>query len=207
MSTLIGPQDQRVRDIIGHLTHQLANGWGAFLVARHIHEARASRQINCAHYFFSISEESCIESALLALSRVIVAHNDSINIQYLLSYVEQNHQAFPSVDEKTLTDSVSRHIQELNNISSLIANIREQRNRTIAHLDRRHVTNPSSVYTHPPLDYREVEQAFGLLLGIINTYSGYLRPSEEIRLDNIDAGIDEDSNYLVRLIEEANRRP
>lgn len=201
------PSGQKARDIIGHLAHQLAKGWGAFLVAKRIHEIQASKRINCVHYFFGITEESCIESAILALSRVIVSHDDSINIQYLLNYAEQNHQIFSRAGRQEIMDRVQQHREQLNAISSLIANIKEQRDRTVAHLDRKHITNPSAVYTHPPLNYREVENTFGLLLSIINTYSGYMSPSEEIRLDNIDSGVIEDLNYLVGLIEQENAQP
>lgn len=199
--------DQKARDIIGHLAHQLMKGWGAFFVAKHVHEARASRRINCAHYFFGIAEESCIESAFLALSRIIVPHDDSISIQYLLNYAEQNHQVFSRADRQLIMNYVGQHRQQLDSVSSLIANIKEQRDRTVAHLDRKHVTNPSAVYSHPPLDYTEFENIFRLLLRILNTYLGHLRPSEEIYLDDLDPSITEDLSYLVGLIEQDNLQP
>jgi hypothetical protein len=176
-------------------------------VAKHVHDARSSQRINCAYYFFNTVEEACIESAILALSRVIVPNNDSINVQYLLNYSEQNHHAFPRADQQTIADSVQQHRQQLASISSLIANIKEQRDRTVAHLDRKHVTNPSAVYAYPPLNYMEIESVFGLLLRIINTYSGYLVPSEDIRLDDIEPSVVDDMSYLIKLIEQDNARP
>ncbi|MBN1318448.1 MAG: hypothetical protein JXA42_23410 [Anaerolineales bacterium] len=206
MDRNMNPIDQKARDIIGHLAYQLARGWTTFVVAKHVHEARSGKRINCAHYFFNTVEESCIESAILALSRVLIPHIDSINVQYLLNYSEQNHRVFPRADQQTIIDNVQRHRQQLASISSLIANIKEQRDRTVAHLDRKHVTNPSAVYAYPPLNYLEIESVFSLLLCIINTYSGYLVPSEDIRLDDIEPSVVDDMSCLVKLIEQDNAR-
>jgi len=199
--------DKKARDILRHLTNLLQEGWEAFLVAKHIHEALISKRIRSTYYFFNTTERSCIESAIIALSKIVIPHDDSISIQYLLNYVEQNSQVFSRAESQTIINNVKEHRQQLNAISPLIANIKEQRDHTIAHLDKRHITNPSSLYTYPPPNYIEVENAFELLLNMINTYLGYLVPSNDFRLHSLDARIAEDSNYLIGLIERDNTKP
>jgi len=203
----MNPPDQTVRDIIGHLACQLAKSWQAFLVAKYVHEARSVGRINCSHYFFDSVEESCLEVAILVLAKIVVPNDDSINIHYLLNYSEQNPEAYRSSHEKVIRDCVLQHKKQLENIAPLIANIKEQRDHTIAHLDKKHIKNPSAVYTHPPLDYREVENLYRLLLGAINAYSGYLVPSDDIHLDNIAPEVAGDLQYLTKLIERDNAKP
>ena len=199
--------DRQIRDIIGHLAYQIAWGWQAFHIAKYVHERRANNRINCAHYFFNGVEASTIETAVLTLARLTIPHRDeSITINYLLNYVEQNREAFPQIQESAVLAAIAHHLSQLESLNSLVANIKEQRDKTIAHLDKLHVTNPSAVYTHPPIDFQEVERAFRLLLNIVNVYAGYLRPSEEIRLDDIVPNITDDIEYLTKLVEQDNAR-
>ena len=196
--------DQKARDIIGHLASQLASGWAAFLVAKHIHEVRASKRIDCAHYFFSVVEEACLAYAILGLSKLLVRHDDSVTVEYLLNCSEGKPSIFPGVRREVIADCVSRHRDMLQSMSSTIANVKEQRDRAIAHLDRSHVNKPSAVYTHQPLHYRDVEEAFGLVLGIVNSFAGYLNPSTDIRFDRLAPNVGDDVEYLVGLIERDN---
>ena len=199
--------DNRAREILMQLTNLLQHGWGTLLVAKHIQEARTSKRINSSHFFFSITENSCIESSLIALSKIIIPHDDSISIHYLLNFAEQNHQVFSRSDKQTIIKIIREHRQQLLAISALIANIKEQRDHTLAHLDKKHITNPSIVHTYPPLNYVEVENAFELILNIINTYFGYLSPSYDFRLHSMDSRIAEDTNYLIGLLERDNVKP
>lgn len=199
--------EQQIRDIIGHIAYQIARGWQAFHIAKYVHERRINKRINCAYYFFNGVEDSSIETAVLTLARLTIPHRDeSITISYLLNYAEQNREAFPQIQESTVLATIASHRRQLESLNSLVANIKEQRDKTIAHLDKLHVTNPSAVYTHPPIDYQEVERAFRLLLRIVNVYAGYLRPPEEIRLDDIVPNITDDIEYLTKLIEQDNAR-
>jgi hypothetical protein len=198
--------DQRARKILDYLANQINHGWGSFLVAKHIHLARVGRRINSAYYFFGIAEASCVETAAMALSRIFIPHDDSITIPYLLNYAEQNPQVFSRIDRPTILERIEEHRQELNSISSLISNLKEQRDHALAHLDKKHITNPDAVYTHPPLDYNEVEKTFPLALNIVNTYSRFLVPSNEFRLDSLEPGIVDDISYLTGLIMRDNAR-
>jgi hypothetical protein len=198
--------DNKAREILMELTNLLQHGWGTLLVARHIQEARTSKRINSSHFYFSITENSCIESSIIALSKIIIPHDDSISIHYLLNYAEQNHNVFSRCNKQTILKTIREHRQQLLAISALIANIKEQRDHTLAHLDKKHITNPSIVHTYPPLNYVEVENTFELILNIINTYLGYLNPSYDFRLHSMDLRIAEDANYLIGLIERDNAK-
>lgn len=195
--------DQKAREILRQLSNQLARGLAALLVAKHINSAQSAGRLNCAHYFFTAIYESCIQHALLTLSKVAVCHPRSITIWHLLTFAESNYFVF-AVDELTMLDRVALHKQRLRQMKPLVDNVKEQRDRILAHLDRSHVYNPSAVYTYPPLDYNEVESALRKLLCMVNVYYRCLSPSTEFRIDNIESGIADDFKYLVRLVEQDN---
>jgi len=197
---------EKIQDILGYLSNQLARGWLFFLVAKYVYQAFQSSQITSARHFFAATYLSCIESAILALSRLAVPHSDSISIEYLLNCSAQSPKAFPRAQKEVVLNSVSEHRQQLKAIGSLIANVKEQRDQTIAHLDRKYVNNPSAIFSSPPLDMREIERTFVLLLRIINTYKRYL-DSSELFLNFLAPNVRDELEYLIGLIEKDNERP
>ncbi len=196
----------RIQDILGYLSDQLGRAWLIFSVAKCIHQANQDGRITSARYFFTATYLSCAEFAVLALSRLTVPHGGSINIEYLLNCCEQNSRAFPHASREEVLHSVSEHREQLASMHSFIENVRVHRNRTIAHLDRRYVNDPSSIFATPPIDMREVEETFELLLRIINTYKGYL-DSSELYLASLEPSVMEELEYLIGLIEKDNERP
>lgn len=195
----------KIRDILGYLSDQLARGWLAFLISKHLYRAFQSQQITCARYLFITTYLSCTESAILALSRLTIPNGDSINIEYLLNISEKNSQAFPHAHKEEILKAVLEHKQKLAAIGSLLANIKEQRDRTIAHLDKKYINNPAIITANPPIDMNEVEKVFQLILHIINRYKGYFE-SSELYLANFERNIEDDLGYLLHLIKEADER-
>lgn len=192
---------ERARDIIDQLTVQLAKGWQAYLVAKQVHERRANKRIASMVYFFNTVEFSCLETTVLTLSKLLVPHADSISIPYLLNFAEQNPSAFPKVQRKQLADLIYRHKEQLRLFEPLIDNLKQQRDRTIAHLDRLHVTNPSTITSVPPLNYLEVEKIFRDATQLLNKYAYYLDPPTYIFLGALEPNVVEDVEYLTKLIE------
>ncbi len=200
------PVEQKAHDIIAQLADQIARGWAAFLVAQHVHERRANKRINCAYYFFGAVEELSVETAILALSRLLIPRQDSITIQYLLNYAEQNPLSFNGTQRDIILKNVAEHREQLKSIEPLVVDVKEHRDKTIAHFDRLVINNPTALRTHP-LDDQQVEDAFALLLKMVQVYAGYLTPSEDIQMESLTSGVVEDVEYLTLLIEKANTEP
>jgi len=131
----------------------------------------------------------------------LVPQADSISILYLLNFAEQNPSAFPKARREPLADVASRHKEQLRMLEPLIDNLKQQRDRTIAHLDKLHVTNPSAITSVPPLDYLEVEKVFKDSSELLNEYAGYLEPPTYIFLGALEPNVVEDVEYLTILIE------
>ena len=198
-------RSQNIQGFLRVLYSELERGWRAFLVAKSVSQIRASNRVNSMHYFFSTVHNSCLSYAILALAKIFDKHKDAISIEYLLNYSEQNADAFPYARREDVSKSVPEYRSNLATVAPIIENIREQRGRIMAHLDKRLVKKPENVFAYPPLNLEEVESVFGLAFSIINNYCKYLG-SEFARLDHSRRRVTGDFEYLVRLIEKDNAR-
>ena len=167
-----------LQEIVGVLSDQLARGWASLEAARQIDAAhkgecpgapRASAP-HGAHAFWATTYDACVESALLAFARLTIAHKDSISVTYLLNCVQQSPSAFDPSERGTVMEEAARHRALLEGLQPLVEQVREYRDRTIAHLDKKHVNHYYAVQSGPPVDLGEIERAFGLLQDVLNVH-------------------------------------
>lgn len=195
----------KIKDILSYLSDQLGRGWLALQVSKYLYQAFQNSKITSARYFFISAYLSCTESAVLALSRLVIPNQDSINIEYLLNTAKHNSKVFSNVGKEEVLKAILEHEQKLKTIASLMVSIKDHRDRTLAHLDRKHINDPAAIIANPSIDMQEVEKVFYLILQIINTYKGYL-DSSELYLTNLEKEIEDDLGYLLNLIKKADER-
>jgi hypothetical protein len=192
--------DKKIRQLLDLLFEQLKMARGAFLVAKYIYDAKQGNRINSTHYFFSQVYQSCLESSILALSRLLVQNSDSINFDYLLECVKKNIDSFPHTSSEAVKFAIAQHREQLENYKSLILKIKNQRDKTIAHLDKKHVNNLGLIFKYPPISEAEIEKIFDVLMEIINAYGGYLTPSQGFHLDVLAPNIHDDIEFVIERI-------
>jgi hypothetical protein len=107
--------------------------------------------------------------------------------------------------DQGLLQHVSQDRERLETLVPVIEKLKSFRNTSIAHLDRRLVSDPASFLGAPPVHQKEIEQAFDFLFGVVQRYSWYL--GYEIRYAEHIESLLQDLEYVVGLIEEDNRRP
>lgn len=191
----------KLREIVQYLSDQLTRGWAALWVAQQIDGARQSGRLRNAHAFWGTTYEASVESAILALARLIVPHKDAISVEYLLNCVYQSPSAFPRPEREAVMRTVAQHRALLGAIGPLVDRVKNHRDRTIAHLDKRHVNQQDLLESQRPIDLDEIERAFGRILAVLNAYRVYLdQPS--VQLADLRAGLSEDWTDLLRLIEK-----
>ncbi len=114
---------------------------------------------------------ACMDQACLILSRlVIVQKDDSVNVQYLLEQAKGNAQLFRFSKPDEIEGLVETHSKLLESYKPVIDVLREQRNKNLAHLDRKHVKQPGWRENQTGLDLDRVEQLYCDLIGVISTY-------------------------------------
>jgi hypothetical protein len=162
--------------IAGSLSDQLARGWACLAAARQI---AAARQVDGARQdqdacreqaFLDTTYEACVESTILAFARLTIEHKDSISVAYLLNCVQQSPSAFPVPEREGVMRAVARHRALLAGIQPLVEQVKDYRDRAIAHLDKKAINHREAVHSHPPVELAEVERAFALLLEVLNAH-------------------------------------
>jgi hypothetical protein len=146
-----------------------------------------------------------LHEALLVLSKLIVDHEDSINLYYLLNQVTNNPHLLEYATHKDVQEALSEHRKTLEDYTPLRETVRIQRNRVIAHLDRKHINDPSTILS-TPVNMIELRDCYKELLEIVNVYKGFYDNSELHLTPLLDKRIEEDVDYLAELIEAANER-
>lgn len=175
------PSVQKIEQALSRLVEQFISGYFEFCFARFVHRARMDGQIKEARTFFAGAENSLFDNSILALSILIFRDTDSVSIDYFLNCAEQTPAAFPRAQEPALLNTISQHREQLKRIRERANNIKELRDRTIAHVDKKWVND--STYTRPPLDYDEIERMFTEINQIMGVYKLYLNPPEDLSGD------------------------
>ena len=172
--------------IVGSLSEQLVRGWACLAAARQIDAARQKEQPERTRAFLDTTYAACVESAILAFARLAIAHKDSISVVYLLNCVQQSPSAFPVPEREAVMHTVARHRALLESLQPLVEQVRDYRDRTIAHLDKKVVNHRGTVHTHPPVELDELERAFVLLHELISAYRVVLGLSE-LELESLES--------------------
>lgn len=177
-----------LRAIVGSLSDQLARGWASLAAARQIDGERQGGEPGHSLAFLDTTYDACAESAILAFARLVIAHKDSISITYLLNCVQQSPSAFPVSERETVARTVERHRAVLDEMQPLVNQVKDYRDRAIAHLDKKVVNRRRAVHAHPPVELREVERAFVLLLQTLNAYRAALG-LPQLELDRLESDL------------------
>ena len=186
--------------IIHYLASQISLGWNHLFVAKFIGEAYRDNRIMGAHTILKNAQLACWDSSVLALVKVIDKHKSSQNIFYLLNCLESDPSSYPYVNESELLEQISNHRDELSKIDEILPSLKEKRNKVIAHLDKKLVNQPETVFSYPPLDTESLYPAFQVLRGILKVYD---KQTESFSLW-ISEGqyIKNDLDYLIALIDK-----
>ena len=198
-------QNSRMQRVLETIGEQVARGFLASAVVEGLHKAYRVGRITSGRYFFAESYYSCLDIAVLCFSRLMSKDKSSVTVAYLLNCAEQESESFPYAGKQTVLDAISTHRQWLQTLKPLGCTVRLQRNWTLAHIDKRHVNNPSLIESLPAIPIDQVIGAFPRFLEIINTYKGYLSDSE-LSLKVLEQETARDVDYLLDLIEQDNKR-
>lgn len=196
--------NEMLSDTLEFLSGQLTQGWLFFQCTRSLHKAYQANRLTSARYFFAAAYYAFLHESVLVLSKLIIQHKDSICMFYLLNQAENNTRLFKFATPDCVKQSVKEHRALLDNYAPLVESVRTQRDRVIAHLDRKNINDPSAIFS-APVNMTEVGDCFQAILGILNVYKGYYNNSE-LYLTEIEGAIQEDVDFLTGLIEVANRR-
>lgn len=195
---------EKTKSILDHLSDLLSHGWLYYFCGKSLDEAYSKNRIASSRFFFMGCYYACLNETILAISKLFIEHSDSITIYYLLNHAKANPKTFPNASAKDVILAVKKHGDKLRKFDELKSTLKFQRDRKLAHFDRKHINNPSEILSNPELDMNEVEECYREIHRTINTFYRF-SADPELSLLNIEEDVPEDLGYLLESIEVADR--
>jgi hypothetical protein len=165
--------------------------------AKSLHEGfQQSTLMRYSWFFFAMSQAAARE-AVLSLSKLTKKQQDSVTVYYLFNVLEKSPDRFCSDSADTVRKSVAAHRERLDKYRPLLESVWEHRDRVVAHLDRKHITHPSHLFTHSDVvNFTELEACLRDLLDILNHYARYLH--KEWKVSHLESFVSGDVDILVK---------
>ena len=192
---------EKFEAIIDHLCDELDRGNHFFQIAKALQRAYENNQLLDAPYFFAGTYDACLRESILSLAKLTIADKKSITIEYLLDTAFYTPTIFQPTTLEELSAVITQHRKHLGELRPLIESVREQRDRVIAHLDRKHINSPALILSSS-VNMTELGQCFETLLRMVNLYRGYYNGSE-FSFGLIESGVQDDIDYLLTLMKSA----
>lgn len=197
-------QPEKLQNLLDHLTDLLFRTWSAFLVAKNLDPIIDSNDFTQERYFLVAAHVSCVESALLGFS-MLMSKKDEVNVRYLLDMCNKESSAFTRVNQANVSSVVQKHQQQLAKLEPLVQQVKMWRDKAIAHLDRKHINDPSAIAKVQPVEMEEVGEGFILLQDIINVYRKWLGMGL-LRLKVAELKMADEWKYLAELIQRNDKQ-
>jgi hypothetical protein len=196
-----GSEKEKLQEVLKFLMLMTDEGLRFLYCAESVYQGFQRSTVMRSSYFFITVEDATLRGAMLALAKITDGHRNAISIHYLFNLLEQNARVLCSDNPGTLRESVAEHKAALARFEGLIDSVREYRDRVVAHLDRRHVTQaPEEVIAHPKVNLGELGECFRQVLEIVNYYVGYY--DNEFSLGHLEPSISGDVDILVSWMNE-----
>jgi hypothetical protein len=186
---------EKTDKIISSLRDQLIQGWLSFHCAKNLHLAYTSNKIISARYFFAVMFNLSKNETMLYFSKLFFSQRDSISLPFLLTHAKHNPRSFQNAIMDEIKKEVANDEKILDNLSDIGDQVKEQRDLTIAHLDRKHINNPKSILMNPGVDMAKLESAYRTIFQILEKYSLFNDGPEHYILELEDT-IKEHVDYL-----------
>jgi hypothetical protein len=185
--------------ILEKVRDNIVDGRVFFLIVRHFQEAQLDGPLPRNRWLFRGITVGCLGSALMALSRLLEQQEGAITLSYLLNYAEQNPGEFQHATPDEVKEAVRRCRTWFNDIT-VWNTLQSLRNRTLAHTDQRHLTDPAAVAIDP-LESAALDEAFQQVLlfyiAVLKLYDGSTMP-----LNDIEHFVRHDFCFLIGLYEK-----
>jgi hypothetical protein len=195
--------EDKVESILDNLNANLSNGWLYYHCVKSLDKAYKNHRITCARFFFMGCYNACLNESILSLSKLFIGHQDSVSLPYLLDYARNNPKSFSLSTEARVIETVNESEMRLKQFDSLKQIIKFNRDKSLAHIDLQHITNPSEILKRSNINMNDVEACFREIHKIINSFMG-LKKSSELYLANIDSDVPGDLEFILGLIEKSD---
>ena len=197
--------DTRLSRIIDEIENELARAQLYLSIAFPLNAMYRNERVTSARHFFYGSYYASLREGLLSISKLLIHHEESITVSYLLDYAMSNPSEYGNVSEDEVNAMVVRHRRRIAGLDDLVRRLRPIRDQDLAHIDKRRISNPNA-YVPEPIDFTELDEALEALHQVINEHDGAHR-NKELSLQHLRNFSTNDLEYLISLIEAADAPP
>lgn len=136
------------------------------VIYKYLNDQISSYQFKIAPNFFTTASDATLRETILGITRLTDDDPESINFKLLLNMAENHPRILQnsSIDPRTLVET---NRLRLANLDPLLKALRPIRDRELAHLDRKHVNDPSAVFPQS-IQVQELAQCVDILTDILS---------------------------------------
>jgi hypothetical protein len=166
------------REKLIHIYYRLEDafysGVLAFVVLKTLREEYRKYPTKEDDIFIGAVVISTFNTVILALSNIVKSNSSSIDLSYLFDCITQSKKEFDEKAFDELFHFIEEFRVELEKISLTMDRIIELRDKSVAHLDRKHVNNPKYFLEKLPIKWDDLEWAYDLVGSGLLKIGGYL---------------------------------
>jgi hypothetical protein len=153
------------------------------------------KELNQAPHFFQFTAKAHLDDCLLILARVLGKNAESLSIWEFLNFIELNLDIFSNASyskrvasrlyNENLTTShipitmieLSKDRTKLNNLESIVKNLKTRRDKTLAHIDLKFISQKKTINKDFPLQSEQIQSVIDIVFEILNRYSSSFESS------------------------------
>jgi len=158
-----------INSILLFLSNEALRAHLYYGIAKAIRERSQEPEFEQASNLLSGSYYATIRESILAMSKILLMDRESICMEYLFNYAEQNTREFPNASSEEIRELINSSRDEFHTFDSLVNQIQHLRDTELAHMDKRQINNPNLIIP-VPIEFNNLENCMALLIEILNRF-------------------------------------
>ena len=138
-------------------------------IARAIREEIEAPEFWRGQTVLMASYYACLREFLLSLSKLLIPHDDSVTLPYLVDYAEQNPEGFAGGDAQTVRKFCTQAREVLVRLELLRGDIKMLRDDELAHIDKRQIVDPKLILS-APLAFKSLDEGVQQIIEFLNDF-------------------------------------
>jgi hypothetical protein len=157
-------------------------GWSHLRIWKQMRDyLRAHHDIaESAPAFFSLTAVAHFNAAILHMVRLLDKHKKAAGIEYLLNLAESQAKGFAHATTKQVLEQVKSDREILNDLRNRAAPLKARRDKLLAHLDRKNITDPKKLELLFRFEIDDLHGLYQSLSELVNRYEGLWSDAEEL---------------------------
>lgn len=156
------------------LIDYLLSGVHAFVVLKSIREELIRDKETKDDIFIGTVIISSYNTLVLTLANCIKRNSDSIDLYYFFNCVRGSKKKLGDDKYNQIMAHIEEFEAELERVSNITKAVIELRDTTVAHVDRKHVNNPSALFKDQPIRWDDMEMAISVVSSGLEELGKYL---------------------------------